>query len=172
MKRIYSILMLTMSLLVFSQNQTFTGVKTFNQPPMFKNVQYDPSSKKILVLDEQNKLKHNEISEIIKNTHIEPNGVVCNPFQEGDMTLMMYPPYGFWALTNSSSVKIDPYGIRFEHNGDEVTLTLNDLSNLYQMYRDNYLIPVYADNESAKLAFDFAVNKKYRTPTGQLMITY
>lgn len=57
MKRILLLLVAFISLTACSQNQTFTGIKTFNSPPKFKNLQNNETNTKVLTVNSNDVLQ-------------------------------------------------------------------------------------------------------------------
>ncbi|ENA1803016.1 hypothetical protein ABF179_002438 [Flavobacterium psychrophilum] len=71
MKRILLIFALTISLVASSQTQNFTGVKTFNSPPKFKNLIQNDLNTKILTLSASDVLQWKNASSLGSTPNIE-----------------------------------------------------------------------------------------------------
>lgn len=64
MKRIFLIFALLINLVAVSQNQTFTGVKTFANPPKFKNVLQNNANTKVLTVNSNDVLQWRDANTI------------------------------------------------------------------------------------------------------------
>lgn len=132
MKKIFSILMLTISLVACSQNQTFTGVKTFTSPPKFKNLIQNDLNTKVLTINPTNVLQWRDAASLSTIPSLQQvtdvGNITTNNLQVG-IPLIPFQPYQFSRLSDNDfltaysngsgtnlSLKHSAHGIELNNN--------------------------------------------------------
>ena len=200
MKRIFMIIALMLTAILTAQTATWTGAKTFGSTLKFLNVLQNDANTRIMSLDATGKPGWVSKSTLSSPINLETESQAQNPFWFYSQNLRVgysiqifdnlpivgFTTHKYFGIEHFSPDGVSPYSGRggsiyyprglFEGpnllcgtfalsvNGECANATTGDISV-------DVNLSVYADNAAA-IAAGLAVNKKYRTATGQVMIVF
>lgn len=152
MKKIFSILMLTISLMACSQNQTFTGVKTFNSPPVFKNVIQNDSNAKVLTINALGKLQYKNASTFVSPTpslqqttdvgNTTTNTIIANTVSVGVPAGKGNRPSVTFADATQTTI-LNKEGLSFQNGTNGTWIKLNEIGIYGTADTGNYTQTVF-----------------------------
>jgi hypothetical protein len=119
MKKITFFLMLFTATFGFCQNQTFTGVKTFNSAPVFKNLSNNNGNNKILTINDLNKLQWRDANSFTTTSDLQGVLGVGNEANMNDGEILL-----LGASKTDRITRIAYPNAKFEMNNKNGTLNL------------------------------------------------